>query len=113
MISFFDTLDVMRGYQGDKFPTFMINLDEPMEGASMHVDLEYKYEPGVIVKTFNCGSVGDSGGIRAFTLTLDSDDTVDLLGVYLMHFVMEDQDGSSYKKLDGILEVLPYPEVST
>ena len=112
-VDFFSTSPKMRGYSGDTFPLFRVNIwdDTHMElsECTMRIVLEIKNIPGSVAFTKSCTYVSDSSG-QGYNVRLDSSETAALCGVYTMHFILTDPDGREYRKLVGTLEVLPVPD---
>ena len=110
MISFFTETEPLRGFQGDTFPEFGIAVDseEVTDSWTMHLLLEYYSSPGTAVFTKECTYNSGEGG-AVFTVQLLTEDTENLCGAYHMHFVLTNPDGLEFRRLYGLLTVIPSP----
>ena len=109
-VNFFSTGPKMRGYSGDTFPNFRVNVrNVDLTGCTMRIVLEHKNTPGSVAFTKQCTYVSGSFG-QGYNVQLDSSDTASLCGMYTVHFILTDSDSKEYRKLVGTLEVLPVPD---
>jgi hypothetical protein len=100
----------MRGYAGDTFPTFRVAVTGISTSlCTMRLDIENKYTPGQVVFT-KAGVWYTDGDESGFDFQLTSAETAELSGDYMIHFVLSDDSGHDYIRLDGALQVLDYPE---
>lgn len=112
-IKFYEELKEMTCLQGDTLSEFYVTV-ENMEGA-MELILEDMKHPGSIVFTLPCSvksASDDSEGntFVTYAARLTTEQTKNLSGLYRWHFVLTDENGLQYKKLTGILKVIPVPQ---
>ena len=113
-VDFFSTFQPMRGYRGDTFPVFRVDVSgmESTDGCSMRVVLEDKKTPGSIAFVKECFHYTGEGE-DYFAVQLDSSETAELCGVYTVHFILTDTSENDYRKLVGTLEVFNSPQEVT
>lgn len=112
----FGTIHRLRAYRGDTLPTFKITINggEAFEPTSMQMrfHLENARKPGKLEFSKTCTKTVEDDGTMVFKVQLNSDETGEFLGLYNMHFVLQDSDSEyTYRKLVGTLEFLEIPKV--
>lgn len=104
---FYNELPPMTCLAGDTIGPFRITLQDggtsvnPLE-CSMRLIVAQSESPTVAVKVKECSNVGG-----VFEVTLTSDDTQTLNGVYELHFALHDASKLIHRKLYGTLHVKP------
>lgn len=109
-MDFFNVTEPMRGCAGDTFPPFYVIVDgmDPTN-CGMRLVLEPKYTPGAACFEKDCDHFTRYDGAKGFRVQLSSSETATLSGTYRMHFILTDDNELEYRKLVGVLEVLPVP----
>ena len=113
-IDFFSTGPRMRGMRGDTFPVFRVKVSGmDLTGCTMRIVLERKDTPGSVELTKECTHFEDADGSEGYRVQLTTLETRNLLGIYTVHFILNDGVYWNYRKLVGTLEVLPIPQETT
>lgn len=104
-ITFYNRIPDMECLAGDTLDTMEIEVTglENLTSPSMKVVVSKKGKENNIVVQKSCSLNGEGTG---FTVTIDSDDTERLNGVYWVDFILT-ANSVHYKKLRGILVVYP------
>lgn len=101
-IKFYDSIPDMEWLQGDTLPEFYIGIENASAFSELSLILESPEFPEQTVLTKE-GTASDGG----FTVQLTSEDTQNLSGVYRYHICLTDNNGLKYKKITGILNIIP------
>ena len=110
-MDFFAVHEPLRAIQGDTLPEIRIDVTgvENIEGCTMRVVMEHRYNPGTIVFSKTC-TKGDGD---YYTVQLLTEDTEDLEGAYNLYYILTDGDGNDHKNLVGTIEMLKFPQEAT
>lgn len=112
-LDFFETVQPLRGFQRDTFPTLRVKVTNMnLTGCTMRIVIEDKYHPGEAAMVRDCFHVQDPDGTDVYQVNLTSVDTQYLCGMYNVYFVLKDAGNNEYWRLYTTLEVLQSPEVT-
>lgn len=112
-MDFFSTAEPLRAIRGDTLQQICVYVSGmDISQSSMRMDLEDKFRPGsVVFSKAGTHVTRETDDAKGFRFKLDSPDTSQIEpGVYLVHFVLTDEDDLTYRKLVGTLEILPAPQ---
>lgn len=103
-VKFYEILPEMECLQGDTLPAFLIEAEGTDPDMHMYLILASQYKPQMTVVRKECTATGNG-----FQVQLTSEETKTLRGTYQLHFCLS-ANGLKYKKIAGILNVIPVAE---
>ena len=107
IIELYEKIPEMKFLKGDTLPEFYIGIENASDFSGLSLILESLEFPEQAVLT-KSGTASDGG----FTVRLTSEDTQNLSGVYRYHICLTDNNGLEYKKIEGIMNIIPVAEGS-
>jgi len=106
MIKFYDKIPDMECLEGDTLSSFIISAEaDELTNCRMQCIIAAWDEPETAVLTKECTATDDG-----FAVILTSEDTQGLAGLFHMHFRFIGANNLSYRKLSGVLNVIPVPQ---
>lgn len=105
VIELYEKIPEMRFLKGDTLPEFYIGIENASDFSGLSLILESPEFPEQTVLTKE-GTASDGG----FTVKLTSEDTQNLSGVYKYHICLTDNNSLKYKKIEGIMNIVPVAE---
>lgn len=113
-MNLFSEAEELRAYRGSTLPLFRVDVNGDgvhVYDCTMRMDLANTAQPDEVVLTKECNYYSDDH--EGFAVRLTSEDTAELCGMYMAHFVLTDPNGKEHRALVVPVVLLPSPREVT